>query len=97
MCRGRGSRQKANQSAEGRQGQLPIWGNSGAHILWTLSLGGRDRRAQPPCGGHQVAGTRAWLDSKPQRDIHTGEGVNVCSVLGPMWPGETQSLAGLAG
>lgn len=57
-----GPRHNASQRVEGRQGRLLIWGDTDAHILWTLSLEGRDRGAQPLCGGHQVLHIH-----KPQR------------------------------
>lgn len=80
---------EAERQSEGGGGQeqLQIWGNSNAHILWTLNLGGRDRRAQPPCGPLGPRHMHMACLQKLQRDRHRGEGVNVCPVLGRMWKG----------
>lgn len=71
----------ASQRMEGRQGRLLISGDTDAHILWTLSLEGRDREAQPLCGGHQVLHIHK-LQQRPR-----GEDMSVHPVWGPMWKG----------
>lgn len=65
-----GPRHNASQRVEGRQGRLLIWGTQ-MPTYFGHSLGGRDRGAQPLCGGHQVLHIH-----KPQRRPR-GEDVSV--------------------
>lgn len=75
-----GPRHNASQRVEGRQGRLLIWGTQ-MPTYFGHSLEGRDRGAQPLCGGHQVLHIH-----KPQRRPR-GEDMSVHPVWGPMWKG----------